>query len=104
MTFSDFALAAWACGDVIVDALETFAFGGAVKGLGSQASMRLPRSAIVFCFRFGWVEVVGGSGGVVGSGGWEGRCGVLDSGEVGFPKRGDIEGVTVYGEAVYICS
>ena len=47
MTFSDLALAAWACGEVIVWEFETFAFGGAVKGLGSQASMRLPLDAIV---------------------------------------------------------
>lgn len=66
MTFSDLALAAWACGDVIVWEFETFAFGGAVKGLGSQASMRLPLDAIVVllvAWRVGkWMWWVDGGG------------------------------------------
>lgn len=70
MTFSDLALAAWACGEVIVWEFETFAFGGAVKGLGSQASMRLPLDAIVvLCWLVWRGRELGGGGGVSKCGG-----------------------------------
>lgn len=50
ITAAAFSLAATASGDVIVWALETFAFGAWVKGVGSQAEMSLPRCAIFVLF------------------------------------------------------
>jgi hypothetical protein len=66
ITAWDFALAAAACGDVIVVVFWTFAFGAWVKGLGSQEEMSLPLWAILLVvemgvelgwgWRFGWMD------------------------------------------------